>query len=371
MAELAQKKKRITMRRCEIVCDVDKINVDIQQVCAKYSTIKQWAYINHDKDDTRPHYHIMLFFDYPVDIEEIARWFDIAPNFICRIKGSRTDALSYLIHRNESHLWKYQYNPDEVHANFDWLTEIEAARVIGDFTSYSYARQIKFIESIKDTKRRAQASSLLERLWRQHCKFLSLTSHRDLQVVFIEGAAGTGKTYYAQKFCKAAGRDYFVSGASNDIFDGYAGQAAVILDDLRDENFRRLEELLKILDNNTGSTVRSRYFNVTLCCDLIIITSVVPLREWYCEYKECKFDNLQQLYRRISNYLIITKEEIRIYSELDSCGRPIGTATIFQNEVPLLKKEAKKMISVSDVFGTMCSPVSTPFDDMDSDELPY
>ena len=368
--ELSVKKKIPQFRRCEIVTDVDKLNVDLQQVFAKYSTIKQWAYIIHDMDDTRPHYHIMLFFDYPVKGDEISRWFNVPMNFIERIKGKRTDALAYLIHANASQQNKYQYSPDRVVANFDWKAEVDAALMIGNFVEYSYAQQIKFVETIAGSTERAKASSLLDRLWKQHCRYLSLTSHRDLQVIFIEGVAGAGKTYYAQKFCNAAKRDYFISGASNDMFDGYAGQGAVILDDLRDKNFERLEELLKILDNNTGSTVKSRYCNVTLCCDLIIITSVVPLCDWYADYKNNKYDTLQQLYRRISNYVRIEKDLISVYSEIDSSGKPKGSAAIFKNEVASLQNKAKKLLSVSDVFSKICDTVETPFDS-DDNELPY
>ena len=50
------------VRQCEIVCDVDKLSVDLQATLMNYKTIKQWAYIIHDKDDTRPHYHIYLNF---------------------------------------------------------------------------------------------------------------------------------------------------------------------------------------------------------------------------------------------------------------------------------------------------------------------
>ena len=49
---------KMNLRQMEIVTDQDKLNVDIQETCMKYKTIKQWAYILHDKDDTRPHYHI-------------------------------------------------------------------------------------------------------------------------------------------------------------------------------------------------------------------------------------------------------------------------------------------------------------------------
>ena len=50
----------MNLRQMEIVTDADKLKVDIQQTCMQYKTIKQWAYILHDKDDTRPHYHIYL-----------------------------------------------------------------------------------------------------------------------------------------------------------------------------------------------------------------------------------------------------------------------------------------------------------------------
>ena len=372
MVDTVEKKPKVlSWRRCEIVCDVDKLKVDIQQTCMKYDTIKDWAYINHDKDDTRPHYHIQLFFDYPVDMYKVANWFQVPINFIEKIKSKkRGNALLYLIHGHEADKFKHQYSPEEVIANFDWKTEVDAEKLIGNFAEYSYAKQIAFVESIKDSRERASNSSLLERLWKQHCKFLSLTAHRDLQVIFIEGVTGAGKTYYAQKFCKAAKRDYFVSSSSNDPFDGYAGQQAVILDDLRDSSFEKLEDLLKILDNNTGSSVRSRYVNIVLCCDLIIVTATVPLCEWYPSYKDNKFDTLQQLYRRFGNYITITREEIKVYSEIDSQGRPTGIAQCFRNEVAQLEKKAKALVSVSDVFGEICDPVATPFD-IDDGDMPF
>ena len=50
------------LKHYEIVTDADKLNVDIQKVCMEHTTIKHWAYILHDKDDTRPHYHIYVNF---------------------------------------------------------------------------------------------------------------------------------------------------------------------------------------------------------------------------------------------------------------------------------------------------------------------
>ena len=44
----------MNLKMCEISTDVDKLKVDLQETFMKYSTIKKWAYIVHDKDDTRP-----------------------------------------------------------------------------------------------------------------------------------------------------------------------------------------------------------------------------------------------------------------------------------------------------------------------------
>ena len=50
------------LKQYDIVQNQDLLTVDIQEVCMKYKTIKKWAYILHDKDDTRPHYHIYVNF---------------------------------------------------------------------------------------------------------------------------------------------------------------------------------------------------------------------------------------------------------------------------------------------------------------------
>ncbi len=116
----------MNLRQCEIVTDVDKLNVDLQATFMKYATIKKWAYIIHDKDDTRPHYHICLHFGgASVDIQQVAKWFNLGykdeqgnehdgTQFINKIKGRWTDVLLYLTHGNESQKNKHQYSTSEV-----------------------------------------------------------------------------------------------------------------------------------------------------------------------------------------------------------------------------------------------------------------
>lgn len=148
----------MNLRQMEIVTDVDKLKVDLQATFMQYTTIKKWAYIIHDKDDTRPHYHIALHFGgASVDTAQVAKWFNLGytddngtehsgENFINKIKGRWTDVLLYLTHANDTQKYKHQYSPSEVVANFDFETEIANAKILGDFEHYSYAQQLKYEE---------------------------------------------------------------------------------------------------------------------------------------------------------------------------------------------------------------------------------
>ena len=111
----------MNLKHYEIVIDEDKLKVDIQQTCMEYKTIKKWAYILHDKDDTRNHYHIYVNFGkQSVDSALVAKWFKLAykdengvehngEQFIEKIKGRATDVYLYLIHGNDTQQYKHQY----------------------------------------------------------------------------------------------------------------------------------------------------------------------------------------------------------------------------------------------------------------------
>ena len=327
------------LRQMEIVTDVDKLTVDLQETFMKYKTIKHWAYIIHDKDDTRPHYHIYLHFGgSSVDTKLVASWFNVGENFINKIKGRRVDMLMYLTHGNSTQKHKHQYSPDEVVANFDIESEIESSKIIGDFKKYSYAQQLQYVNSLPIVEK-SKTFAQLKKLWELECQCLTLTTDRNIQVIFITGKGGTGKTFYAKKICENLNYDYCVSSSSNDPFQDYLGQKAMIFDDMRDKSFD-FEDLLKILDNHTSSSVKSRFSNKVFNGLLIIITSSVPIYYWYPKLKS-SIDNLLQLYRRINSYVEITEKEIKVYDDgLDETGHPIGTAECFVNN--LLQNKVKK-----------------------------
>lgn len=340
-------------RHYEIVIDQDKLKVDLQATFMKYTTIKKWAYILHDKDDTRPHYHIYVYFGTGVPSSLVAQWFNLAyinkdgkeytgEQFIEKVHGRMSDMLMYLTHENESQKYKHIYDRSEVISNFDFSVEIEKAKVLGDFEHYSYAQQLKYVYSLpRDEK--ITAFNQLEKLWKIYCQQLCLKSDRKLDVIFICGKGGTGKTYYAKKLLDASEYDYCISSSSNDPFQDYLGQRAIILDDLRDTAFG-FEDLLKILDNNTVSSVKSRFNNKVFNGDLIVITSTVPLKYWYSDRKllSSGLDELNQLYRRVSLYCEVNTDFIFTYSSLDKYGSPTGEVRQFVNDVPKLVQKDNK-----------------------------
>ncbi len=346
----------MNLRQYEIVTDVDKLQVDIQEVCKKYKTIKQWAYINHDKDDTRPHYHIYLNFGKSsCDSKMVAEWFKVPENFIEKVKGHKTDMLMYLTHGNESQKNKHQYSVDEVISNFDFQTEIEASLIIGDFEKHSYAEQLKYVNSLPIHEKTTWFNKL-EKLWKIHCQALVLNPDRNIEVLFIYGGPGTGKTYYAKKLLESMGLDYCISSSSNDPLQDYMGQKAIIFDDLRDDSFS-LPDLLKVLDNHTNSSVKSRFNNKVFNGEVIVITSSVDLKDWYKYDENAKFEDMKQLYRRVSSYAKVTKADISIYSELSDNGSPIGIAQRFVNGLMVLEKKSQEKVDFAEKFSKICESV--------------
>lgn len=351
------------LKQCEVESRVEFFKGDIQEIIKSHTTIKKWAYILHDKDDTAPHYHIYLNFgNSGIDTKQVAEWFGLQESQVGKIRGRATDMMLYLTHGNDSQKNKYQYSPAEVVANFDFETEIKNAQILGDFERFSYAQQLEYVNSLPVSEKPATFSKL-EKLWKLRCQWLSLQSDRNIDVMFICGKGGTGKTYYAKKLLTSMNFDYCISSSSNDPFQDYLGQKAIILDDLRDKSFE-LEDLLKILDNNTVSSVKSRFANKVFNGEIIIITSSVPLRYWYSSYKGSwhsssyvgsNYDTLDQLYRRIGCYVLITSDEISVFNDgVDDKGNPKGFGRVFKNELAGIKKEEKKKTDFNSIFEKMC-----------------
>lgn len=356
------------LKQYEVVTQPEFLKEPLQDILKRYKTIKKWAYILHDKDkDATPHYDIYLNFgDTGVESSEVAKWFGLQESQIEKVKGRAQDMLLYLIHGNDSQRHKYQYSPDEVTANFDFKSELAKAKILGNFDKYSYAQQLKFIKTLPKDEQ-VKAYKQLKDHWKLHCEYLTLNPDRDIQVMFVTGKAGSGKTYYAKKFLEKLDYDFAVSSSSNDPFQDYQGQAAIILDDVRDTVFE-FQDLLKMLDNNTASSFKSRFANKVFNGKMIVLTSSVPLHYWYKSassnmpawYKEVRTsgkEDFMQLCRRISCYVQVTEETVTVYNELDEQGKPCGRHTVYENEVKKLKQQKKEKFDFKSVFDSFCEKV--------------
>ena len=170
------------------------------------------------------------------------------------------------------------------------------------------------------------ASKINEFFKIQKTLFAEKAKKRDIQTVFIEGSAGSGKTAYAISLAESQGLTYYVSGSSNDVMEGYDNEEVLIIDDGRSSIFK-FSDFLKIIDPHTSTAIKSRYNNKTFVGSMIIITSYVPLEEWY---RKCTDDEemdknyngssaRQQLDRRINTVIKVDKSEIKVYYH-DSYG---------------------------------------------------
>ena len=347
------------LKHYEIESRVEYFKEPIGDILRRYKTIKKYAYILHDKDvDTSPHYHIYVNFGSSgVDSSIVAQWFGLQESQVNKIKGRATDMLMYLTHANDSQKNKYQYSPSEVIANFDFEAEIEKSKILGDFKNYSYAQQLKYIDTLPIAEKKT-AYGTLEKLWKLHCQLMSLETDRDIDVMFICGASGTGKTTYAKRYAASRGYDCCISSSSNDPWQDYLGQKCMILDDVRDSTWENFEDFLKIIDNHTSSSIKARFGNKVFMGELIIITSSVPLSHWYSYLVYSRRESLKQLYRRITAYVQIDKQQIALFENIDDRGCPTGMASYFKNDLHTPKEHAKKKkTDFAEGFAKICDYV--------------
>lgn len=325
---------------------------EIRQILDNKKSIKKWAYLVHDKDTLEdgtpkdPHLHIMMSLNSDNTPDTISKWFDDKPERIQKnkhqIKAYENMCL-YLTHEIPNEDGKYVYPRSDVVANFDFdaflngaLEEIEERKkqknkiplqdvlqmicnnkiprikidnYITDIDQIKYAKNIKEAYIIRDRR-------------------VAKEINRSMQVMYLYGEAGTGKTTWAKYLGKSQNYDVFVSGSSNDPLEGYQGQECVILDDLRPSDWK-INDLLKLLDNHTNSMVKSRYSNKLMNdCKLIIITTVLDIEDMYRQLQDRDNEPIEQLKRRCTVKVRFTPDTMYTYQYNDATKQYEHKATL-------------------------------------------
>jgi Plasmid replication protein/RNA helicase len=327
---------------------------DIEDILVKWSTSNGMVYwyIKHDGDkefdankkidkDNEPgdHFHIVIQFKKAMPFKSVK---DRFPHGQIETARKMKSAVQYLIHANDPE--KKQYDWEAIITNSEDLNlykpdknEMTLESVIAKIDKGEILEHNKtdYIPTAFYIKHKAQINNAFEYVMERFC----MDKNRDIIVKFMSGGAGLGKTTFAKWYCEKRNLSYYVSSSSNDPFQGYKGEQVLILDDLRDSAFE-FEDILKILDNHTRTSSKSRYINKTFVGKTIIITSTVPLKDWY---KDQSAESKRQLYRRVAHMYEFEDDWIysKQYDEEKSVYIPTAKVSNF------VKKEMDKNRSLS------------------------
>ena len=317
-----------------INCSVADVPMTLAKILEGLSCVENYALIVHDKDLNEegelvePHVHCIIDFRYPTSLTTISNQLRIKSEHFQLIRQKKpwgktwvTDiggGLSYLTHRNVEN--KHHYSDDEVIANAGWDWKLERMKseeiqkklkleniiqgiIDGDIQRFNlseyvdehiYINNRRMIESAFDYKRLMAARA----------------NDRNMECIFISGKSGTGKTTLAKDFAKSLDNECFISGGSNDPFQGYSGQKVIVIDDARPGLFSAAE-WLKITDNHTSSLVHARYHNVLLDAKYLIVTSIMTIEQFFKD--SFPKEEVTQFYRRFKTVIEVNHENILFY----------------------------------------------------------
>ena len=310
----------VKARLYEIVSEIDKFNLDlVKKQLENNDKIENYAWILHDKDENiRFHYHIAIRLKDSYDTKYVSQWFGIPENFIEKVKGRWSDMLKYLTHKNAP--TKFQYDDSEVTSNFNWidirnksdetrLTEIAQGIKDGIIRKFNYPNYMTEVEYSKYNRH-------IKNYWEYRADKIKEVS-REMDAIYITGPSGIGKTTYAKIIAENHGYSCYVSSGSNDVLDDYKGQDCIILDDLRSESFGSVSDLIKLLDNHTASSVKSRYVNKVLECKLIIITTIHDMETFFNKLYGGDTETIKQLKRRCQVFMKMSEDyiEVRVWDD--------------------------------------------------------
>ena len=320
--------------------DVDNLVKTIEEKLG----CKKYAVIVHDKDMddkgnlVKEHIQSMLSFENARSINRIAKLLGDKPQQITMWEGNADNGYAYLIHATTNAQSKYQYDPHSVRANFDYVAEME--RISAEIKAkqkakgtnidllldslYLGAISKKELEERLTGSQYAKAKKHIDDVW---AKYLQKKAEewrktmkeqkKNVQVIWIDGTAGVGKTSLAKECARKHGDEYFISGSSKDVFQNYAGQHIAIIDEFRPHTIP-YHDLLRITDPfgmEDEVNAPSRFRDKAIACEVIIITSPYSAFDFYKESFRGQdpkqiIDSFEQLNRRIALNIHMDKDSI-------------------------------------------------------------
>ena len=360
------------------------IDYAIQQ---RADSLKAYAYIRHDKclynsedvippgkdvgDVRPPHWHVLLQFKNAVNLDALARSFNVPSNLVKVMRGAGAflDGIQYLTHEDPKQ-WeekgKTRYSREEVFfasqkvANYWWDVLDSRTEKRIELPSKEIYKSIhkKLIEGKIDLDEayniNAEVFNENEALFKKARR--NAIKHMPLPIVrsnyYISGAGGAGKTVAAKALARSLFPDipdeklFFVIGDKKVAFDDYNGEPVIIWDDWRPE------ELLSTFDrglvwkifsiNPERVSLNVKYGDVTLVNTINIVTSVIPFMEFIdklsAKYKDIHGtihpeEDKGQGYRRFPMFIEVTPQSLDLFVSQAMTG---GERSLYE---PVLRVE--------------------------------
>ncbi|ETT81998.1 Rep family protein [Viridibacillus sp. FSL R5-0477] len=300
--------------------------------------------VNEEGDSIEKHVHVVLQFENQRSLERLAKVLNEPQiSSFQQWRGNVNNAYSYLVHQTKEAKGKYQYQLEEVKANFDYPAlmsditkkieqkiKMKDSEIIKSLLDQLGAGELSKDEVILNltgsqfAKAKKQINDVYQQVQEQKSKFWleeQKSKNEPITVIWIYGSSGTGKTALAKKYADEQNVKYFITGSSRDSFQHYDGEHLVILDELRPTTFN-YDDLLKMLDPfGENPKAPSRFFDKSLMIDIFIITSPYSPKQFYDEIFRHKktVDSFGQLQRRITFVQFITQDyfEMQNYNDLE------------------------------------------------------
>lgn len=344
------------IKTCEVMqffsyMDTSDINVIVDRIKSLVN-LKSYCVIIHDKDRhddgsiKPPHFHAVLTFSNATTTKIVADTIHVAENFVNKIMTTTKSAQYYLVHRNNPE--KYPYDPHDVIASFDYVELLDgvqpkqnrddiATRIsTGEIRRYNlyqfvsvseYSKNKRFYENAFDYRMQSMRNGV-----------------REMTCIFISGPSGSGKSTFARDYCKKSGLSYYVSSCGDYPLDNYMGEDAIILDDLRDSTYK-LNDFLKMTDNNIDSMIHARFYNKSIReCKYLFVTSVIDIHDFYKNKFEYDKEPQKQFFRRFATHVVLDHDNISFYTYTeDQFGNgDYKFVTKMKNYVSILYSRAKR-----------------------------
>lgn len=332
----------------------------------EHKTIKEWAYIRHDKDvyteeeellskgvhkagePRNAHWHCVCKCQKAVDLDVVAKWFGVPVNMVAvgRGRGAFEDKVEYLTHENEKEQkkGKYRYDDEEVHANFNFremLDKLQADRLkYGGRLSNRDTYRYEVLYNGMTLRQCEQADKInymndLDKLKKLRLEYISNQAPPTTRInYYVSGRGGLGKGLISRAIARSIYPQYdndddifFSVGADGVTFEGYDGQPVIIWNDCR--AFELLKFLggrgnvFNVFDTHPSKQRQSvKFGSINLCNAVNIVNSTDSYTEFLDglagEYTsrsgtQYKAEDKGQAYRRFPMIIPLHEEDFDLF----------------------------------------------------------